>query len=640
MPHIILGTAGHIDHGKTALVKALTGVDTDRLKEEKERGLTIDLGFAHLSERATIIDVPGHEKFVRNMVAGVSTIDLVLFVIAADDGIMPQTREHLDILKILQVPRGVIVITKIDLVEDDWLALIKEDIRKLAAGSFLENAPIATVSSTTGAGIAELRGIIEQQFAVLPAKSDKGVFWMPIDRAFTMKGFGTVVTGSVLSGRAAVGDTLELLPKKQLVKIRGLQRHGQPVEQVTTGDRAAINLQGIEKSAIERGHVLSEPNYAHPSQRFDANLKLLPSAPRPLKSKMRVRLHFGTTEVMARVAIIGASQINPGESGYAQFHLEKPAAARRLDPYVIRQYSPTITIGGGAILDANPSANKIAAEILLQNLKELEKENPAEVLESKLRAQISLLTMEQLSSETGASKEGVSQMIDELIKNQKAILLKKAGQPAAAHAENFKRLKDEIQTLIAEFHQRHPTKLGLRKSEIVKALRFPVDAELLDYALGELVKDGMLKEESGVFSQREHRLQLSPQQEALRQQIDQLLYQEEFATSSADQIAEKLSAKSAAVIEVLDLMAALEQIVRVEGDIYFHPKRVVEARQKLANFFKANEELSVSQFKDLLATSRKFALPLLIYFDELGMTERAGDVRLRGSAFEKLVESL
>jgi selenocysteine-specific elongation factor len=447
-----------------------------------------------------------------------------------------------------------------------------------------------------------------------------------------------VVTGSVLSGRANVGDTLELLPQKQVVKIRGLQRHGQPVEQVATGDRAAINLQSIEKEVIERGHVLSEPNYAHPSQRFDANLKLLPSAPRPLKSKMRVRLHFGTTEVMARVAIIGASQVNPGESGYAQFHLEKPAVARRLDPYVIRQFSPTITIGGGAILDANSERRRLSSSNLIKSLQELEKENPAEVLESKLRAQFSLLTMEQLSSETGASKETVSQMIDELVKHQKAILLKKAGQPAAAHAENFKRLKEEIQTLIADFHQRHPTKLGWRKSEIVKALRSPVDADLLDYAIGDLVKDSVLKEESGRLSRREHRVQLSPQQEALRQKIEDLLLEEAFATSSAEQIAEKLREKPAAVIEVLDLMAALELIIWVEGDIYFHSKRVAEARQKLANFFKANQELSVSQFKDLLGTSRKYAVPLLNYFDGLGITERVGDVRLRGSNFEKLVE--
>ncbi len=639
--HIILGTAGHIDHGKTALVKALTGVDTDRLKEEKERGLTIDLGFAHLSEHATIIDVPGHEKFVRNMVAGVSTIDLVLFVIAADDGVMPQTREHLDILKILHVQRGIIVITKIDLVDDEWLTLVKEDIRKFVTGSFLERAPMIPVSAVTGARIAELRAAMQQQFADLPPKLDRGVFWMPIDRAFTMKGFGTVVTGSVLSGGVKVGDTLELLPQKQLLKIRGLQSHGKSVEQVATGDRAAINLQGIERNAIERGHVLTEPYYKHPSQRFAANVHLLTSTPRPLKSKTRVRLHFGTTEVMARVSLIGASQIKPGENGYAHFHLEKPAVARRLDPYVIRQYSPTITIGGGRILDTNSPRNKLSDEIILQKLRELEKENPAEVLESRLRSQFALFPIAQLSSEIGASKEAVIQILDELSKNQKVIFFKKAGQAAVVHAEKFSQIKEDVQNVVAEFHQQYPTKLGFSKSEIAKAQRTTVDPELVDYAINNLIKEGILKEEAGTIRRRDHRMQLSPQLEALREKIDRLLFDEAFTTSSAVDLAAKLSEKPPTVSEVLDLMIKVEQIIRVEGNIYFHAGRVAEVRNKLIGFFKKNEELTVSQFKEMIGgASRKYAVPLLIYFDGLRITERIGDVRIRGSAFENLVESL
>jgi len=278
MPHVIIGTAGHIDHGKTALVKALTGVDTDRLPEEKERGLTIDIGFAHLGDRATIIDVPGHERFIKNMVAGVSTIDLVLFVVAADDGVMPQTREHLDILELLQIKHGIIVINKVDLVTRDWLQLVKEDLRQLVRGTFLESAPMVEVSTVTGQGIDQVQAWLGEFMAKVAPKKDRGLFWLPVDRSFTMKGFGTVVTGSVLSGRIQVGETLELLPVQRLVRVRGLQSHGRPVAEFKTGDRAAINLQGIDQREIRRGDVLASPGYFIPSFQLDGRLRLLRSA--------------------------------------------------------------------------------------------------------------------------------------------------------------------------------------------------------------------------------------------------------------------------------------------------------------------------------------------------------------------------
>ncbi|MFQ5772833.1 MAG: selenocysteine-specific translation elongation factor, partial [bacterium] len=405
MSHIIIGTAGHIDHGKSALVKALTGVNPDRLKEEKERGLTIDLGFAHLGEKATIIDVPGHEKFIRNMVAGVSTINFVLFVVAADDGVMPQTREHLDILKILQVKHGIIVITKIDLVEEEWLNLVKEDVRNLVQGSFLEIAPMLSVSSITGRGISKLKTTMETQWQQIKRRENKGVFWMPIDRSFTMKGFGTVVTGSVLSGETKVGDSLELLPQKKIVRIRGLQSHGHSVEKVAPGDRAAINLQALAKDQIHRGNVLSVPNYFNVARRLDARLQLLENAPKAIKPNTRVRLHFGTTEVMARISLLNVTKIEPGVSAYVQFHLENPGCTRRLDPFVIRQYSPTTTIGGGIILDANATRHKLADPTVLHKLQALEKENPKEVLEEKLlSAKFALLTLDQLTAEIATSK--------------------------------------------------------------------------------------------------------------------------------------------------------------------------------------------------------------------------------------------
>lgn len=633
MAQIIIGTAGHIDHGKTALVKALSGIDTDRLKEEKARGLTIDLGFAHLDEQVTIIDVPGHEKFIRNMVAGVSTIDLVLFVVAADDGVMPQTREHLDILKILQVRQGLVVITKRDLVEEDWLQLVKEDIQKLLRGSFLEKAPIAVVSTVTNEGIPELKETIYALFSQIVQKKDRGVFWMPIDRAFSKKGFGTVVTGSVLSGQANVGDTLELLPQKAVVKIRGLQSHDHPVKAVVTGDRAAINLQSFEKQEIRRGDVLAAPGYSAVSQRFDAKLTLLPSAPRALKSRMRVRLHFGTTEVMARVSLLNKATLEPGESGFVQLHLESPAAGRRLDPFVIRQYSPMITIGGGLILDANASRHRSSDPAVLEKLQALEKEDPSEVLlEKLLAAKYSLPTVEQLASEIATSKESITTLLDELLKRQEVIMIKKKGQSAVIHRNNLQTLSGLIQDQITEFHKKNPTRLGIQKNELQKNLKQKPDPELFEFVLEHLKENHVLKETSGLMSLQNHELTLSEEQQKIRAKIARLLYDEGFATSSETEIADKLGVSLDLIREVLSLMLGLNEVVRVEGGIYFHPGRVDEAREKVVAFLKQNQEITVSQFKDLMhGTSRKYAVPLLNYFDGLGITERVEDVRILGN---------
>ena len=633
MSHIIIGTAGHIDHGKTALVKALTGVDTDRLKEEKERGLTIDLGFAHLGAKATIIDVPGHEKFIRNMVAGISTIDVVLFLIAADDGIMPQTQEHFDILKILEVKHGIIVLTKTDLVEDDWITLVKDDVSNLVQGSFLQYAPVMPVSSTTGEGISELKIAIESLIEQIPSKEDKGIFWMPVDRSFTMRGFGTVVTGSILSGEAKVGDSLELLPYKQLVKIRGLQSHGEFVNKVVTGDRAAINLQAIDKEQVHRGDALAVPHYFTSSHRFDGRLQLLESAPRALKSRARVRLHIGTAEVMARITLLMVLKIEPGESAFVQFHLEKPAVARPRDPFVIRQYSPAITIGGGVMLDPKAGRHKLSDPKVLEKLQALEKENPLEVLEGKLLSTgFSPQTLEQLSSDIATSRETVQQHLDDLEKEQKLIFLKKEGQKAVIHAINFEELKDLLLESLAEFHQQNTTKLGVRKAEISKILKQKVDQELLDFVLEDLEVNNQVTGKSGLISLKEYKVTLSPEQQNLRKKIDELLLNEGFTTSSEQGMAEKFSAKIQLVQEVLSLMNSLREVIRVEGNIYFHPKRVDEARERVISFLNKNKEITVSQFKDLLAgSSRKYALPLLNYFDGIGITERVGDVRILGN---------
>ena len=632
MAHFIIGTAGHIDHGKTALVKALTGVDTDRLREEKERGLTIDLGFAHLGDQATIIDVPGHEKFIRNMVAGVSTIDLVLFVVAADDGVMPQTREHLDILKILQIKHGIIVLTKVDLVDEEWLGLVKEDVARLVAGSFLEAAPVVAVSSVTGDGIDELRAMLQARLQELTQKEDRGVFWMPVDRVFTMKGFGTVVTGSVLSGRTHVGATLELLPQHKRVRVRGLQKHNRAAEEVQVGDRAALNLQTVEKQEIHRGDVVTEPGYFRPSHRFDARLQLLPSAPRPVKPNTRVRLHFGTSEVMARVSLFGRSSLAPGETGYVQFHLEKPGAARRLDPFVVRQYSPTITIGGGVILNADAPRRKFSDPGALEELRALESEHPGEVLEQRLLAAgYEVRTLSELTMDLATSKAELHGLLDGLQRADRVHVLKKQGETAVVHATNLNRLLHLIEERLETFHQTQPTKLGLEKQLLSRHLKQPVDPALLNYALARLRDQGKVAEEGGLIRLAAHRVALSAKQKELREKVAARLYEAGFATPSLSELAGALRVEHQTLQEVVAYMISAGEIVRVEGDLLFHARRVQEARKKLVDFLNKNGEISVSQFKDLLGdTSRKYALPLLIYFDALRVTERVGDVRVLG----------
>lgn len=633
MSQLIIGTAGHIDHGKTALVNALTGVDTDSLKEEKERGLTIDLGFAHLGELATIIDVPGHEKFIRNMVAGVSTIDLVLFVVAADDGVMPQTREHLDILNLLRVRHGIIVITKIDLVDEEWLALVTEDVRDLVRDSFLENAPIDAVSTISNAGIPELKARVEEMAQEMKQREEDGLFWMPVDRAFTMKGFGTVVTGTVLAGALRVGESVELLPPQRLIRVRGLQSHGRTVECVSAGDRAAINLQSIEKDQVGRGQVVAAPNYFSSSKRFDARLNLLKSASRPLRTRSRVRVHFGTMEVMARVSIVKESQVEPGEHAFAQLHLEQPAVARRLDPFVIRQYSPTITIGGGVILNANAPRRRLSDPETLNELQALDKEDPAEALENVLLAGGSrLFTLEQLISEIAAAPEFVKETVAAWQENGKAVVLKKGGKAAVIHRLNFEKVQAAFLDAIAAFHNAHPTRPGVSKVELRMPAKSKIAPELLDLIIPALKQQGLIKERSGLLSLAEYKIELSQKLLTLKAQIAELLERERFATSSPAEMAMRFSVKPETLAEVLGVMMASHEVVRAEGDIYFHPQAVAEVREKLVAFLQQHGEISISQFKDLLGgASRKYAMPLINHFDSLRVTQREGDVRVLAS---------
>lgn len=485
--HYIIGTAGHIDHGKTALVQALTGTNTDRLKEEQARGLTIDIGFAHLGDHATIIDVPGHEKFVKNMVAGVSTIDLVLFVVAADDGIMPQTREHLDILNILQVRKGIVVLTKIDTVEPDWIDLVQDDLKSLVVGTCLENAPFFRVDSLSGKGIPELKAEVEATLQKLAPRHDRGVFWLPVDRSFSMKGFGTVVTGSILSGTIQTGDEVEILPAGRKSRIRGLQKHSAEVQSVRSGDRAAINLHGIAKEEIYRGDVLAAAGIFKASKKIQGKVRLLKNSS-PLKSNARIRLHTGTAEIMGRIRSIDGQKIEPGMTCFAQIDLEKEIAVRRLDLFVIRQYSPSFTIGGGIILDAHPAPLKRKnLQETIQQLQALENEDPGELIQEQfLRDASGVATVQDIIAKTGLSEKIVTEHIGKL---EKQGTLLRISKKSLAHGMRYQQIGSQIEIQLQDFHSSHPMHVGFSKAELLQKMDKKLAQPFLQFCLEKMIAE-------------------------------------------------------------------------------------------------------------------------------------------------------
>lgn len=631
MASIIIGTAGHIDHGKSALVRALTGTDPDRLQEEQERGLTIDLGFAFLSKEVAFIDVPGHERFIKNMVAGVSTVDFIVFVVAADDGVMPQTREHLDILNVLQLKRGIIAVTKIDLVEPDWLELVHEDIRQLTKGTFLEDAPIYDVSATTGRGIEELKKGLLDHLREAPPRKDRGIFWLPADRVFTMKGFGTVITGSVLSGKIKEGDSVDLLPKGKTVRVRGLQSHGHKVDEVSIGMRAAINLVGVEKSKVQRGDVLVTSGYAVPANWMDARMQLLQSARKPLKNRTRIRIHLGTREIIARVVLLDSEILHPGNDAYVQIRFEKTAVAGRLEPFVIRQYSPAVTIGGGVILDPNAKKHRRFDDSTIDYLKSLQREDPNEVVEGQLlTAKFKALKVDEMAAQTGIERSVVQKAVSNLLEQGKILTVGASRNPFYLHSLHFDALKNNILESLKEFHNQEPLRLGVSKAVLSALIGAKIHTQVLDNAVAELIEAKAIAEKNAVLKLAQHKITLSQQDEKICSQLGEIIHQRGFTTPSLEELGEQVGIAADDVTKLLGAMLGRGEVLKLEGGLYFHPERVKEAEEKLRAFFTEHEELTVSVFRELLSTSRKYAMALLVYFDDMGVTERVGEYRILG----------
>ncbi len=626
---LVVGTAGHVDHGKTSLIKALTGIDTDRWEEEKKRGMTIDLGFAHLKlpngTLIGIVDVPGHERFLKNMLAGAHGLDLVLFVIAADEGIMPQTKEHLTVCQSLGTKRGIVVITKKDLVEEDWLELVKEEVVSFLKGTFLEGAPVVAVSSKTGEGLKELLKEIEKVSEEVEPKSSKGILRLPVDRSFTVKGFGTVITGTLLSGKVKVGDVLELLPKGIKVKVRGIQVHGKDVNEAFAGQRTAVNLSGVKKEEVKRGDLLAPPGYLKPTSVVDVVLELSKDSEVVITSGFKVHFHHLTKEVEGEVFLIDKQELFPGEKALAQIRLKGEVVPLFKDRFVVRNYSPARVIGGGKILDPLPSRKfrKRFREDFLLKLKGLLSEDLKEVLFTHLKDK-EPVSKRELVQLLGLPPEEIEEVLSELLKEGKAVV---DGEYLFTKGFLLK-VKGRVLELLKEHHRSVPISEGMTKEELKGKVE---GAQLLSAALSELLREGKLTEEGGFF-----RLSgFEPREEGLYgelvKKVELVLKENPFSPPSLKELSSLLGQGEEKLNRVASYLVRRKGYHRV-GDFLFSPETFEKIVFKLREHFKSKDSLSVGEFKDYFGITRKVAIPLLEYLDRLGFTQRKGNERVKGSS--------
>lgn len=633
MKQVILGTAGHIDHGKTSLIRALTGIDTDRLKEEKLRGITIELGFAYLDlpggERMGIVDVPGHERFVRHMVAGASGIDLVALVVAADEGVMPQTREHMEICELLRVKKGLVVLTKIDLVEDpEWIEMVKEDVSDFLKGTFLDGSPIIPVSAVKGIGLDDLK----QQLAVLyrdvEARSTEGPFRLSVDRVFTMRGFGTVVTGTSLSGRLRVGDPVTVYPAEHKTKVRGIQVHSRDVSEVLPGQRTAINLQSIERGLIRRGEVIASPGALVATHMVDVHLALLSSSPRSLKNRAKVRFHAGTAEHIATIVLLEQDELAPGKESFAQIRLDTPIAALRGDRFVLRSYSPIRTIGGGTILHPFPGKHKrqekLRAAVALKEL--LHAHEPDTVLWHILHSGAGGITEEELRLRANIPPKSLEKILQQFT-SQKQVIVTDKDNRRLLHPEALRELETTILSTLTDFHTRFPLKTGMAKEELAAQLPRGVDAKLYNFVLRRLMDQNLVVQEMEWVRLVSHKMSLSKEEEDIRQKIEKIYKDAGLQPPFFREVTAALPGTPRRHQDVLEWLSTRGTLVKAKDDLYFHVSALKELQDRLVSFLRENGEISTPQFKDMTQASRKYTIPLLEYFDSQKVTIRVGDVR-------------
>lgn len=633
MKSLTIGTAGHVDHGKTMLVRALTGIDTDRLKEERERGISIELGFAFLDlpggRRAGIVDVPGHEKFIKNMLAGVGGIDMVLFVIAADEGVMPQTREHLDIIQLLQIRHGIVALTKTDLVDGDWLALVKEEVLDFLQGTVLENAPLIEVSSVTGKGIEDLKAALARLAGEVEQRSAAGPMRLPVDRVFSVTGFGTVVTGTLLSGSAAVGDLVEVLPGGINSRIRNVHVHGKKVERAAAGQRAALNLTGVEVDQAPRGSVVATAGYLKPSDRLDVRLQLLRSA-KVLKNRARVRLYLGTAEIFGRVILLDRDELQPGQWAYAQLLLEEKAVAARGDRFVIRSYSPMITIGGGSVIDSKPGKHKRFKEEVIASISTRERGTPGELIRQLLDSRPVMLTAEEIAQAAGLNTRETGDTLSGLSRNGAVRCIEGDGGAYYAGAEWYRKWSAEVKALVAGYHREYPMRDGYPKEELRSRKFSGLSSRQFQLLLQSLESDGAIRVNAKTVSDPAFTPEPGTALKGKLSLIESKYRESAMQPPSWDDAAGGAGLDQSLAVEALHYLIRQGILVKAADDLYFHASSLAEAKSRLAGFFAGKGEITVAEARDIFNTSRKYALPLLEYFDREKITRRVGDVRVPG----------
>lgn len=633
LKEIILGTAGHIDHGKTSLVRALTGTDTDRLKEEKKRGITIELGFAALDlpdgKRLGVVDVPGHEKFVKNMVAGATGIDIVAMVIAADEGIMPQTREHLEICSLLGIRHGLVVLTKKDMVDAEWLEMVTEDVRDFLSESFLSEAPIIPVSSHTGEGMEALVSAISDMTAKIPDIRNTTVFRLPVDRVFTMKGFGTVITGTLVSGSVNTGDTVMVYPSLTQSRVRGLQVHNQSVQTAVCGQRTAMNFQGLDLSEVQRGDVIAPPDALKTTFMVDTDFHYLASNDKPLKNRTRVRFHTGTSEITALAILLDRDSMTPGEKAPVQFRFDTPMVCVRDDRYVVRSYSPVRTIGGGAILNPVPQKHKRFQEKIIAGITHLSEAGSEEAAAFHLlQAGPAGASMADLRLVTNLSEKQLAVIVQKLLSSKTLLVTDKEAR-SYIHWDVFAQLCSFATDYLSDYHRSNPLKEGLSKEELKSKFPAYIQGRLLNQVLNQLVKDGEMVQEGDLVRLSTHKVALQVDQEALRRQILDVYENAGITPPYFREIIRNLDRGQAlAAPDVMQLLIREKEMVRVKEDLFFHRPALDALQKTITDFLLQNEEMNPTQFKEICGgIARKYVIPLMEYFDGIQLTIRIGDTR-------------
>jgi selenocysteine-specific elongation factor len=630
MKSVIVGTAGHIDHGKSTLVEALTGTHPDRLAEEKRRGITIDLGFAFLEEngvRFGFVDVPGHERFVSNMLAGAAGIDVLLLVIAADESIKPQTREHFDICRLLGVQRGVVALTKSDMVDNDTLELVRMEAEEFLRGSFLEKAPLVAISAKTGAGLGDLKKALTEAAASASTKDASRYFRLPIDRAFAMKGFGSVVTGTLISGSVDPGDEVELFPGGERLRVRGVQSGGKSVERASPGQRTAVNLAGIEHTALKRGMVLASPGKFRKTRRIDVRLELLPSA-RKLKQGSRLHFHAGTAETIAEVFFHGEKELPPGGSALANLKLQDEVLVLPGDRFIVRQFSPVATIGGGAVLDPLARRPMLRDPGRAAFLETLERGNHEEIVAAMTERALFGLGYEEIVARTGWTEEEIQRALEK-VHGSGRVRIVSAEPLVLVSGKLFEEVSKKIIERVEKFQKENPLLPGIAREDLRASLGKRVRPETFRVALEELAAQKKLDAQGELVKKAGSEIALLPEEAKAKEQIEAAFATASLAVPSVKEVLSKLAVESKRAEKLLQILLREKNLMRVSPELIFHRQALAQLKQQLAAYKKAkSDRISVPAFKELTGVTRKYAIPLLEYLDREHVTRRVGEERV------------